>query len=164
MLLDVQREEELIDMIVTIVFQLGLFGWRKRSFVPFWGENRFRSYVVFKESIPTVDDLENCPESEFTKLVSRGKLKYPPPELFDLALYMYTYLKWREPKCCSKIFEQGFKIIYDSSGCHFTDIEKILKRFVNCFCKGYAKEKTDQIKQKDKITHTERKKRKFRSR
>ena len=121
-------------------------------------------YVVFKESIPTVDDLENCPESEFTKLVSRGKLKYPPPELFDLALYMYTYFKWREPKCCSKIFELGFKIIYDSSGCHFTDIEKILKRFVNCFCKGYAKEKTDQIKQKDKITHTERKKRKFRSR
>ena len=70
--------------------------------------------------------------------------------------------KW--VKTCAKIFEQGFKIIYDSSGCHFTDIEKILKRFVNCFCKGYAKEKTDQIKQKDKITHTERKKRKFRSR
>ena len=43
MLLDVQREEELIDMIVTIVFQLGLFGWQKRSFVPFWGENRFCS-------------------------------------------------------------------------------------------------------------------------
>ena len=49
------------------------------------------------------------------------------------------------------------------SGCHFNDIEKILKRFVNCFCKGYAKKKTDQIKQKDKITDTERKKRKLRS-
>ena len=34
-----------IDMILTIIFQLGLFGWKKLNFVPFWGENRFRSII-----------------------------------------------------------------------------------------------------------------------
>ena len=45
MLLDVEREVEPIDMILTIIFQLGLFGWQKLSFVPFWGENRFLSII-----------------------------------------------------------------------------------------------------------------------
>ena len=49
-------------------------------------------YVSFKENLPVSDGVVTLSyESEFTELVSRGKLKHPPPELYDLALYLYSF-------------------------------------------------------------------------
>ena len=95
-------------------------------------------YVAFKEQIPvTSDSITSKPaECEFIDLVSRGKLKYPPPELYDLGLYMFAFFKNRNQKCCSKVFLQSFKEIYELSGHQFTDIDSIIKRFSNCFFKG----------------------------
>ena len=58
---------------------------------------------------------EELPHSEFLQLVSRGKLKHPPIELFDLSQYLYTFLKLRPQKCCNKVFLQAFQNIYDAT-------------------------------------------------
>ena len=43
-------------------------------------------YVAHKENIICSDtaDVSNLPESEFTFRVSRGALKFPPADLYDL--------------------------------------------------------------------------------
>ena len=73
-------------------------------------------YVAFKEQIPaTTDSRTNKPAGcEFIDLVSRGRLKYPPPELYDLGLYMLAFFKNRNQKCCCKIFLQAFKEVSGS--------------------------------------------------
>ena len=78
-------------------------------------------------------------------------LKYPPEELYDLSKYLYSFFKKREPKCCTKIFLQGFHLIYESSGCNFVKYEKILRRFLNTFFKAFAKDQTDKIKKKKEV-------------
>ena len=53
-------------------------------------------------------------------------------------------------KCCTKIFLQAFKFIYECTGYTFENIDKILRRYVNTFLKGFALEQTDKIrKEKD---------------
>ena len=44
--------------------------------------------------------LTSVRESEFVNMVSRGKFDYPSEELFDLSLYLYSYYKSKEDKCC----------------------------------------------------------------
>ena len=122
-------------------------------------------YVTYKENLETdVDEsLSELPtESEFTTMLSRGKLKYPPHDLYDLSKYLYTFFKAREPKCCSKIFLQGFRHIYECTGCNYENSKGILRRFLNTFFKAYAKDQTDKIKS-DKERETRRKKLKLSS-
>ena len=55
--------------------------------------------VSFKEDLSVSDGVVPLSyESELTELVSRGKLKLPPPELYDLALYLYSFFKNRHFK------------------------------------------------------------------
>ena len=95
-------------------------------------------------------------------MMSRGKLKHPSSDLYDLSKYLYSFFKTREPKCCTKIFLQGFRLIYQSSGCDYEQSEKILRRFVDTFFKAFAKDQTDKIK-KDKEVETKRKRLKLNS-
>ena len=68
-------------------------------------------YTTFNEQIEGSDhDIDDAGQS--TQLVSRGLLKHPSPELYDLPLYIYTFFKNRKVKCCTKIFLQAFKFIY----------------------------------------------------
>ena len=63
-----------------------------------------------------VDENEQSslpPESEFTIKLSRGKLKLPPINLYDLAQYYYAFFKARNPKCCTKIFRSAFQEIHE---------------------------------------------------
>ena len=117
-------------------------------------------YVTFKENLEG-QKSEHSDESEFTELVSRGKLKHPPIDLYDLSQYLYSFFTIRKPKCCSKIIFQSFQYIYESSGYEFPNVVSILKRFINCFFKGYAKDETDRIRA-DKCKN-DRKKRKLNS-
>ena len=96
--------------------------------------------------------------SEFTAKVSRGALKHPPEELFDLGLRLYTYYKSVELKTCSNRLVKAFKEVYDSSYSFLDDkvVQEVLQRFSNCFSKGYANMQTEQIK----IDKNNRKKRK----
>ena len=118
-------------------------------------------YVTFKENLEGAEVIEHSVESEFTELVSRGKLKHSPIDLYDLSQYLYSFFKIRKPKCCSKIIFQAFQYIYESSGYEFPNVESILKRFINCFYKGNAKDETDRIRA-DKCKN-DRKKRKLNS-
>ena len=120
-------------------------------------------YVTYKEDLCASDTLIEVDHEagEFTKLVSRGKLKHPPSNLYDLSLYMYTFFKSRSKKCCSKIFIEAYTFIYDCTGYKFDNIQRILSRFNNCFFKGFAKTETDKIKS-NKDTK-QRKKRKLES-
>ena len=119
-------------------------------------------YITFKENLEGSEVLRHSVENEFTEMVSRGKLKHPPLDLYDLSQYLYCFFKMRKTKCCSKIFLQGFQHIYESSGCNFLNIDNIMRRFINCFFKGYAKTETDQIRA-DKGKESNRKKRKLNS-
>ena len=96
--------------------------------------------------------------SEFTTKVSRGALKHPLEELFDLGLRLYGYYKNVEMKTCSTRLVNAFREIYESSYSFLdhTVVQDVLHRFVNCFSKGYANMATEQIK----IDKNNRKKRK----
>ena len=54
-------------------------------------------YVTYKEDLSVPETLIEVDQeaAEFTKLVSRGKLKHPPSNLYDMSLYMYTFFKSR---------------------------------------------------------------------
>ena len=47
--------------------------------------------------------------------------------------------KSRKSKGCDKIFLQAYKLIYESTNYHFNNIEKINRRFSNCFFKASVK-------------------------
>ena len=63
-------------------------------------------YITRKEGLhdSSHDFVERLPESEFTKLLSRGKLSHPSAELYDLAQYFLCYFKMKDPKCCNTVF------------------------------------------------------------
>ena len=50
-------------------------------------------YVSAKENLSTEGLSQELPESEFTELVSRGKLMHPPGDLYDLSQYFLAYFK-----------------------------------------------------------------------
>ena len=55
-------------------------------------------YVAFMEGY-SVDTPEiKGDDSEFLENVSRGKLSYPPSELYDLSQYLFSFFKTREKK------------------------------------------------------------------
>jgi len=106
-------------------------------------------YIAYKEKISEFDGMltnSDHDAGEFTKLVSRGKLKHPPTDLYDMSLYLYTFFKSHIKKCCSKIFLEAFTYIYNCTNYEFDNIESILRRFTNCFFKGFVKTETDKIK------------------
>ena len=59
---------------------------------------------------------------------------------------LFVFYKNVDINSCSNRLLQGFKYIYESSPCHFEDEEKLLRRFVNCFAKGYSTQKTEEIR------------------
>ena len=89
-------------------------------------------YVARMEKIECPSNaMMELPESEFTKQLSRGKLTLPPHDLYDLSLYLYTFFKNRDVKCCT--FLQAFNEIYHFTGCQFPNKIRILRRYTNCF-------------------------------
>ena len=103
-------------------------------------------YVAHKEEIVCVDENEQAslpPQSEFTIKLSRGKLKLPPINLYDLAQYYYAFIKARNPKCCTKILLSAFQEIHEYTEYIFPRIDKITRRLCNCFFKAFVKKSTD---------------------
>ena len=61
------------------------------------------SYVACQEGITcSTENTSDLPESEFTEKLSRGKLSFPPNDLYDLSQYLYSFFKLRKNKCCTK--------------------------------------------------------------
>ena len=106
-------------------------------------------YVAYKEGLGiSGPEREFDVVSEFLKNVSRGKLSYPPQDLYDLSLYYYTFFKAMptKRKCCDKIFLQAYKLIYEYTDYDFSNIEGINRRFSNTFFKAFVKKETDLLK------------------
>ena len=59
-------------------------------------------YIAHKQKcmITIQGDTNSHPESELTKLVSRGNLDFPNEEYFDLPLYLYSHFKSVDDKSC----------------------------------------------------------------
>ena len=104
-------------------------------------------YITKKQRMPSsVESADAIPESEFIQLVSRGKLSHAPGDLYDLSQYFFCYFKAEKQKCCNSVFLHALKLIYASSGYSFSNIEQIIRRFVNCFFKAFAKDATNKLK------------------
>ena len=93
---------------------------------------------------------ENNSASEFTKMVSRGRLAFPKEELFDLSLYLYGYYKSVEDKKCTTCLINAFDRISDFTKYELPNQKSVLRRFANCFGKAFAMKTSDSIKVKAK--------------
>ena len=98
--------------------------------------------------------------SEFTDLVSRGKLCYPTEDLFNFATECYVYFTKVNSKNCRKRLVKIFKIIADTSYSLGEKIDKICTRLVNTYLKGYTLNKNDEIAVKSFTKSVENKRRK----
>ena len=112
-------------------------------------------YVAKKQDMRCVDDDEYdvslIPESEFTTMLPRGKLRLPPIDLYNLSQYFYACLKLFPRRCCTKLLLQGLEMIQQLSGHDFPDQKRINRRFLNTFLKTYTQRVNDGIKpNKDK--------------
>lgn len=103
-------------------------------------------YVSHKEGLDSTNNISliNEKASEFTSMVSRGKLAHPSDELFDLSQYLFSYYKSVPDKCCAKRLVKAFQEICEVA---FLDFElSVLQRFANSFSKGFALHSSDTIK------------------
>ena len=92
-------------------------------------------YVCHKEDLETAPAPSfDLPASEFTTNVSRGNLRHPPMDLYNLSLYLYSYYNSIEDTSCTKKVMNTFTIIYSP---YYNDlnhyIQSILQRYLNTF-------------------------------
>ena len=119
-------------------------------------------YICAKHDMGLAAPEKHVEASEFTDNVSRGLLKHPPAEFFELAMSLFVFYKNVENKSCSNRLLKGFKCIYESSAYTLDEVDKILRRFVNTFAKGFSNQKTEEIRV-DKKNRKKKKERQLRS-
>ena len=136
-----ESEIELLDSCFSGVHKLEVV--EKSSIYCISGFIAYKENIYHDESDPAVND---CPESEFTEIVSRGSLRHPPLELFDLGLFLFNYYKSLLDKSCITKIMKVFRIIYEFTQCSFENSDSTLRRFVNTFSKGYVKSSTENIR------------------
>ena len=94
-------------------------------------------------------DIDSHPESEFTKLVSKGKLDFATEELFNLPLYLYSHFKSVEDITCNTRLVKYFEKIYMFMLYEISDHVSVLQRFVNYFGKAFAVKESESLKKKE---------------
>ena len=103
-------------------------------------------YVAFKEGLALqVDDPTLFQNSEILSLLSRGKLSYPPAELFELGCILFCYYK-NVKKTCIKHVLIAFNEIYECCQLEYKSHSSILRRFLNCFSKAFSNDECDKLK------------------
>ena len=101
-------------------------------------------YVAHKEkSNMRSGDIPTNKDSEFTIMVSRGKLDHPNEQLFDLTLYLYAYYDLVSDKRCSTRLLVAFEHIYDYTNYQIKNHISVLRRLTNCFGKASAKQASE---------------------
>jgi hypothetical protein len=97
-------------------------------------------YVAKKEKLLHKDSFTSAAHGEFTRLVSRGKLRYPPDWLFDYACLCFSVFEnIPDPSCCTRIVRL-FCLIFDSYFVQFTcQPSSIARRLAQCFFKGLVR-------------------------
>ena len=103
-------------------------------------------YVALKEEIVCEDENELAslpPVSEFTIKLSRGKLKLPPINLYDLEQYYYAFLKQETLNVVQRYFLQLSRKSMNILGIHFHKLMRSIGDLCNCFFKAFVKRSTD---------------------
>ena len=102
-----ESELELVDELPDVLGQVELR--EKQSLLYVCG------YISYKEKIPH-DKEHILPQecSEFTSLVSRGKLSYPPGVLFDFSVYCYAFFKTNSTVHCTRRLSRIFEFIAEA--------------------------------------------------
>ena len=91
-------------------------------------------------TVPSDVSIPSCRlDSEFTSMVSRGKLTHPSELLFDLSLYFYAFFKLREDKSCNVVFLQAFEQIHGLSEFHIDGNLKSICRIRKDTPNGHSK-------------------------
>ena len=85
------------------------------------------------------------PHSEFTPLVSSGKLSHSTAELFNLACVLYCYYKNVNKECIEHLMV-AFLEIYNCCFLDFISKEKVLRRLINCFSKAFSDQQSDGVR------------------
>ena len=70
-------------------------------------------------------------DSEFTRMVSRGKLSYPSECLYDPTLYLYVYYKSIQDKRCINKLLIAFQMIYDYTSYDIENYLSVLRRILS---------------------------------
>ena len=100
-------------------------------------------YVSFKEKLCSDQPAELPHCSEFTDMVSRGKLSHPPIKVYVLSKCLYSYYNKVDNSCATKLMV-AFKVIYEYMDLEYDNLTSIFRRFINTFSKAFAKK--SQIK------------------
>lgn len=112
----------------------------KRDLEYFLLTSVFTGYITFSEAIegPAEAGLATTPISEFTEMVSRGKLKHPPDWLFHFSTLCYCcFNSLHSPSCASRV-----QILFNSVAEFYFPSEvvtnNVTRRLTNCFFKGFV--------------------------
>ena len=106
-------------------------------------------YIAHKGNGLSIDrkDVQSNTASEFTKMVSRGKLAFPKEELFDLSFYLYVYYKSVENKrCTTRRLLKTYEMIHDFTNYDIASHNSVMRRFANCFGKAFSVSSSDRYK------------------
>lgn len=104
-------------------------------------------FIAFKENF-CGSVTETCDKySEFTDMVNRGKLKYPPEWLFLFSIQAYNAFKKLQPVQCKIKLQKLFMHMFDSYIGEFQDLDykSLCSRLSNVFLKGLIKQVNDSI-------------------
>ena len=112
-------------------------------------------YVAKKENLCATneeeDESKKKPHSEFTTLVSRGKLSHPSTELFDLTCVVFCYYKNVEKEFIEHLM-LAFQEIYECCFLNFSSENRVMRRLINCFSKAFSNQRSDGIRvEKSKV-------------
>ncbi len=97
-------------------------------------------YVAVSIGERCVTPLVACSESEFTEMVSRGKLSHPTPALFQFSRIAYCAMKKLQalrdfPKCANRVTKL-FKILLDGMPININHPQQVCSILSNTFHKG----------------------------
>lgn len=120
-------------------------------------------YVAFKENLSSDTCPNNICESEFTHLVNRGKLSFPPECLFQFSMHVYSYFNLCRGTCSTRT-KRAFHQIMQCYDFDFAEKSlSICRRLTNCFYKGMVRKETDILLTQEHQKLCERRKRKLTS-
>lgn len=121
-------------------------------------------YVAMKENIPSDADTPpvDAEASDFTDLVSRGRLRHPPEWLFYFSQLAFHLFRLSRHSCANQMTKMMSELYRQLSFADIRAPEGITRRLTNVFYKGLAKMVTEgQIRPPPSLALNERKRRKF---
>ena len=90
------------------------------------------------------------PESNFTELVSRGLLTYPPKWLFVFGQLTYSFFVSSGIRCVTRL-SQAFVLVYETffdMTIDYPTLSSICRRLSNCVLKGFVRRDSETTKRK----------------